>query len=165
MHYFYKISVICFVTEFKRLKSSLLSACNEYVSNRIRTALQAIASAREAANDDAKSSAGDKYETTREMMQQDINRNQQLLATAHQMQQTLAQMNDMRPTQTVRPGSLVETTNGCFFIAISIGEVTVEKNKYFIISSESPLGRNFLGKEAKDYIIFNGKNYRIKSVH
>ncbi|HWV74220.1 MAG TPA: hypothetical protein VN040_21020 [Pseudosphingobacterium sp.] len=50
------------MVDFKKQKLDLLLACNEYVKHRVQTAKQAIASARDAANNDAKSSAGDKPE-------------------------------------------------------------------------------------------------------
>ncbi|MFC6101024.1 hypothetical protein [Olivibacter domesticus] len=153
------------MTDFQNQKLALLLACKEYVEQRVQTAKQAIASARDAANSDAKSSAGDKYETTREMMNQEINRNEQLLNTAKHMQQILNQINEKRTTVTIQIGNLIETNNGCFFIAISIGELVVRGQSYFVISPESPIGKNLIGRAAKEHFIFNGKNYQIKSVH
>ena len=57
------------------IKQELYKQCKNYVSNCIDTAQKAIDDAVESANDDTKSSAGDKYETGREMMQQEIDRN------------------------------------------------------------------------------------------
>jgi hypothetical protein len=57
------------------IKEELYKHCINYVHNCIDTAQKAIDDAVESANDDTKSSAGDKYETGREMMQQDIDRN------------------------------------------------------------------------------------------
>ena len=56
------------------IKSQLYNFCMEYAEERISTANEAIKAARDSSNDDTKSSAGDKYETGRAMMQQDIDR-------------------------------------------------------------------------------------------
>jgi hypothetical protein len=51
------------------VKSKLLAMCIEYVEQRISSATTAMQNAQEAANEEGKSSAGDKYETGRAMMQ------------------------------------------------------------------------------------------------
>ena len=56
------------------IKQHLYTLCCEYVAQRIAEATQAIADTQEAVNNETKSTAGDKYETSREMMQQEINR-------------------------------------------------------------------------------------------
>lgn len=66
------------------IKTSLYQHCLAFVEKRIETAKTALQQAREASNDDTKSSAGDKFETSREMAQQDIERNMRLLSDAEE---------------------------------------------------------------------------------
>jgi sortase (surface protein transpeptidase) len=54
------------------LKTRLHSLCVSYVGQRIETAQRAIAIAQASANEETKSSAGDKYETGRAMAQLEI---------------------------------------------------------------------------------------------
>lgn len=146
------------------LKISLLAACRKYVDQRISNAQEAIAAASEAAADDTKSSAGDKFETTREMMQQELDRHHQLLVDAKRMEQTLATL-DIRVTEgPVRAGSLVTTNRGIFFIAISLGQLPMDGQTYWIISPASPLGRCFIGAEAGQSVSFNGTDYTLTAV-
>jgi len=145
-------------------KASLLAACAQYVSQRLDNALQAIASATEAATDDTKSSAGDKFETTREMMQQELNRHRQLLADAQRMEQALANLDIGIHTGPAKPGSLVETSHGMFFIAVSVGKLQIDWVTYWAISPVSPLGRQLIGTKAGEQVHFNGTNYLIKSI-
>ncbi len=147
------------------LKAALLAACAGYVQERMATAEQAIASARDAATDDTKSSAGDKFETTREMMQQEIGRNEQLLVEARRMEQVLVAGFPGATQEQIRPGSLVETNQGFFFICISIGLLRTGGTDCYVISADSPLGRQLLGKRAGDCLIFNNKTYQIKGLH
>lgn len=49
------------------LKEQLLDHCNSYIGLKLETIRHAIANAQESANDDTKSSAGDKHETGRAM--------------------------------------------------------------------------------------------------
>ncbi|NCX96324.1 MAG: 3-oxoacyl-ACP synthase, partial [Chitinophagia bacterium] len=57
------------------IKERLYLLCHDYIANRATQLKQNIAEAQEAANDDTKSSAGDKFEVGREIMQQEIDMN------------------------------------------------------------------------------------------
>ncbi|MEC3881645.1 3-oxoacyl-ACP synthase [Parapedobacter sp. 10938] len=144
-------------------KTALLAACKGYVNQRIANAQQAIASANDAAQDDTKSSAGDKFETTREMMQQELKRHHQLLADAKRMEHVLVNI-DMRMDQgPVRLGSLVTTNRGIFFIAISMGQLQIGNVSYWVISAVSPLGQRLMGMQAGEQVVFNGTEYQVLS--
>ncbi|SFC26605.1 hypothetical protein SAMN05421747_10779 [Parapedobacter composti] len=146
------------------IKVSLLEACETYVGQRMENALQAMASASAAAADDTKSSAGDKFETTREMMQQELNRHQQLLADARRMAQVLAGLDVRAHHGPAKLGSLVETNHGLFFLAVNVGQLIIGGKTYRVISPVSPLGQRFIGSKAGDELVFNGMNYRIVNV-
>jgi hypothetical protein len=57
------------------IKQTLHHLCIAYVQTRMQAAQNAFNDAEQASNDDTKSSAGDKYETGRAMMQQEKDRN------------------------------------------------------------------------------------------
>ena len=75
-----------------RIKEELFKHCLNYVEECINTAQLAIEDARSSANDDTKSSAGDKFETGREMMQQEIDRNRKQLEEAKKMRCMFSRM-------------------------------------------------------------------------
>jgi transcription elongation GreA/GreB family factor len=145
-------------------KNALFQLCLNFIEERIRTAETALKQAREASNDDTKSSAGDKYETSREMMQQDIDRNKRLLIDAEENQRVLQSVKDMPFSITARQGSLVYTNNGNFYLSISAGQLQLGKETIFAISAVSPIGKLLLGKEKGASFDFNGKKYQIKEV-
>lgn len=99
------------------IKEKLLQLCIDYVQTRIDNAEQAIKSAQQASNDDTKSSAGDKYETSREMMQQDTNRNLAQLTEASKLMVALNRINIATTLKQADTGSLVITDNGKFFLS------------------------------------------------
>jgi len=146
------------------IKSSLYQLCLNFIEERIHTAQTALQQAREASNDDTKSSAGDKYETSREMMQQDIDRNKRLLMDAEQNQHVLNSLKDAPYSASARNGSLVYTNQGKFYLSISAGQLYLEKEPFFAISAVSPIGKLLLGKEKGGTFDFNGKNYKIEEV-
>jgi len=145
-------------------KEHLYQLCLSFIEQRIQTAETALTQAREASNDDTKSSAGDKYETSREMMQQDIDRNKRLLIDAEENRKVLETIGHAGPSDSIRGGSLVYTNQGIFYISISAGQLQAEGKTVFAISAASPIGKLMLGKKSKDSFSFNGKNYLIEEV-
>ncbi len=146
------------------LKKELYDQCVKYVKERINTAKQAIIDSQQAANEETKSSAGDKYETSREMIQQETNRNQVQLNEANKLMVSLNSINVNTIFKRAEPGSLVITDNGKFYISISAGALTVNGETYFAVSSFSPVGLRLKGQQVGDEFVLNGKRYVIKDV-
>ena len=146
------------------MKDQLYQLCLAFIEKRIATATEALQQAQEASNDDTKSSAGDKFETGREMAQQDINRNKQLLADAQQQKSVLLTLADVAETVKARSGNLVITNNGNFYISISAGQLQLAGQTYFAISAASPIGKMLIGKAIGEQFDFNGKTYLIKEI-
>lgn len=146
-------------------KTKLYQRCMDFVLQRIDTAETALKQAQEASNDDTKSSAGDKFETTREMMQQDIARNKNLLFDGQQNLQLLTSLESVSAAgDTVRNGSVVYTSKGIFYISISAGQLNVDDQIVFAISAASPIGQLLIGKKAADSFSFNQNAYTIKDI-
>ncbi|MET1057867.1 MAG: 3-oxoacyl-ACP synthase [Pedobacter sp.] len=149
----------------EEFKTKLYQRCMDFVLQRIDTAETALKQAQEASNDDTKSSAGDKFETTREMMQQDIARNKNLLFDGQQNLQLLSSLESVPAAgDTVRNGSLVYTSKGIFYISISAGQLNVEDQLVFAISAASPIGQLLIGKKAGESFSFNQNAYTIEDI-
>lgn len=147
----------------QRIKQALYNRCLEFIEQRIQTAETALEQAREASNDDTKSSAGDKYETSREMMQQDIDRNKRLLLDAQENMRILKSVEiNTEKFDRVKHGSLVQTNQGLFYISVSAGHLVADGTDVFAISPASPIGKLMLEKKKGDTFTFNGKDYTIK---
>lgn len=143
------------------LKQTLLAACGRYVAQRIETARRAMEAAQTSANEESKSSAGDKYETGRAMAQIERDRHARQLAEAQQLQAELSRMSADITSDVVRVGSVVETTAGWFFIAISAGKITHDGQDYVAVSAASPVGRALLGLRAGDTYQVAGRSGRV----
>jgi transcription elongation GreA/GreB family factor len=146
------------------LKKELYTLCVNYAKNRIDTAKEAIEDAKQSANEETKSSAGDKYETAREMMQQETDRNQAQLNEANKLLVALNQISVDTVSTTAGPGSLVLTDNGKFYIAISAGALTLHGEGYFAVSPASPIGGKLQGRKVGDEFNLNGKDYQVKDI-
>ncbi len=146
------------------LKKELHQLCINYVQNRIDTAEQAINAAQQAANEETKSSAGDKYETGRAMMQQDKDRNIAQLNEACKLMVALNYINPNGISTTAETGSLVITTNANFYIAISAGTIVVDNESFYAVSPASPVGLKLKGQKAGDTFSLNNKSYQVIAV-
>lgn len=146
------------------IKQQLYERCQSYLAQRIATAQEAIQAAQASANEETKSSAGDKYETGRAMMQLEMEKNGAQLAEALKLKRMLDQIRIDQQPLTVQPGSLVLTDQGNFFIAISVGQLVVEARTYIALSAESPLGSRLKGLKAGESFHFSNKTYKIGQV-
>jgi len=116
------------------------------------------------ANNETKSSSGDKYETGRAMMQLEIEKNSVQLAESLKLKTALDQITLDDDPQVVKPGSLVVTDHGVFFIAISLGKINLQNKTFFVISPGSPLGLKLMRLKAGDQITFRDQPYFIREL-
>ena len=145
-----------------QMKSELLEIIHQKISEKIQKLEQLIAETR-ASNNDTKSSMGDKYETSREMLQQEIN-NLQIQLNEHLKSQKILKNINPNPHKVVTLGSLVETEKGKFFIAVSLGELSFNQEKIFVVSAESPLAKAMNGKKTGESFVVNNLSQIIKNI-
>ena len=108
--------------------------------------------------EEEKNSAGDKYETSRETMTQDLNSLEKQIKQSKLDLEELYRLNTIKDTPpTVQEGALVKLGSEWFLLAVSIGQVKVDDSKVFLLSKNSPLGELLLGKKKKEQINFRGK--------
>nr|WP_255670479.1 3-oxoacyl-ACP synthase [Mucilaginibacter sp. UR6-11] len=127
-------------------------------------AQQGIDEAQQASKDDTKSSAGDKYETGRAMMQQETDRNMAQLNEANKLKVALNSIATSAINKNADTGSVVITNNGSFYIAISAGTLLVNGQTYIAISPASPIALKMKGLKADDEFNLNGKAYKVESI-
>jgi transcription elongation GreA/GreB family factor len=148
-------------SELSKTKQELLLRCHTFIDERIRTIRAAMSAAQDSANDETKSSAGDKYETTRAMMQIEIEQNAKQLTEANKQKAVLNQINPTMLTDFVLTGNLVITDNGNFCLAVSVGQVQLEGKSFMVVSAQSPVGSKLIGSKVGDVVSFANKHYTI----
>lgn len=132
---------------------------------RLDAARAGMAAAQESSNSETKSSAGDKYETGREMANQERDRHAAQLHEAQQLLAALQKINPELPSDTVRTGALVATSLGLFYLGIGAGKLfTAEGQEFLAVSPVAPVVMALSGKRAGEEIIFNGKVVRVLAV-
>ena len=146
------------------IKQKLLNYCKNYVDERLLRIQNTISDIQESLTSETKSSAGDKHETGRAMLQLEREKAGAQLAEVQKLQETLAKIT-ISSSKNIRLGSLISTSQGNYFLSISVGKVTIENISYFAIAANSPIGKLLLGKTAESTFNFNGNEISIKDVN
>ena len=139
------------------IKQQLFEACQNYVRVKEKTVKEIISSNQNALQSETKSSAGDKHETGRAMLQLEMEKAGQQLAVIDQMKMIWDRVVIDDNSEIIKLGSLVITNKHNYFLAISAGELEIDNKQYYAVSVASPIGKILLGKKTGDEFEFNGK--------
>ncbi|HEX6227487.1 MAG TPA: 3-oxoacyl-ACP synthase [Chryseolinea sp.] len=146
------------------LKQRLLAECKRYVDARIATAKQSMNDAQESANEESKSSVGDKYETGRAMMQIERDKAATQLQEALKLKHILDQIAIDTNSEKVIAGSLIVTASKKIFISIGLGKLTLDGEQFLVVGAGSPLGKALMGLGVDDHLVFNNERLTILQV-
>ena len=150
--------------EMSHLKRSLFDACRDVIRQKIERVQRSILETQQSANEETKSSAGDKYETGRAMAQLEIEKFTVQLAELHKQDQDLSRIDPGLAEVRVALGSVVHTNQGLFFIAVNAGEIRLDGRKFFAISPQAPIAQKMFGLSVKDTFVLNGRSFSIVAV-
>ncbi len=146
------------------IKEKLFNHCQQQVYDKIAVLEQSIRDYQDAANEDSKSSMGDKYETNRAMMHLEKEKAATQLGQLQKMRQLLDTIKIDKKTDQAAIGSLVTTEKGRYFLSIGLGPIEFEDQQYFVISAASPIGQAMVGKKAGEFVEFRGGRDMIVSI-
>lgn len=146
------------------LKQEVFEHCLGLLNNKTGSLRTLLTELEEGSQNDSKSSAGDKHETARAMMQLEQEK------IGKQLQEALAQKSELEKIDIhefgseIKKGSLVKTNKGYIFLAVSIGKIVVGKNGVMVISTQSPLALKLLGLKASNTASINGTSYLVEAI-
>jgi transcription elongation GreA/GreB family factor len=146
------------------MKEELYKKCESYLEEKIARISNSILDLEVALTNESKSSAGDKFETGREMINIEIQKLSTQLQQFQQLQVTLEVAKRNKKPIPIRLGSLVEATNATYFICIPIGEVILGDKKVYVIGAGSPIAQALIGKAEGDTFNFNAVSGTIISI-
>jgi len=147
-----------------KIKQQLFDLCKDFVNKRLQTVEEIISSNQKALQSETKSSAGDKHETGRAMLQLEMEKASQQLEGISIMNQILSKIDISKSSKIAHLGSVIITENATYFLSISDGQLSLDKKNYFAISVSSPIGKMLLGKKENEEVSFNGNLIKIKEV-
>lgn len=147
-----------------QFKIKLHARCLELLEEKIQEARENIDQIQRASNEETKSSAGDKYETGRAMMQQEQDKYGRQLMEALKQKAVFDQLSPELALDKVQPGAFVQTSGGAFYIAASLGAVKMDGENYMVISSAAPLYQQLKGLQHGEEVSFNNRKFRLEAV-
>jgi len=134
----------------------------ELLASRITQCEAVLADIGHSSQSETKSSAGDKYETSREMLQQEENKVNQQLEKLYFQKKELRSIRDVGAIDQVGWGSLVATDKGTFYISTSLGKVDLpQEGMIYAISKVSPMAMALFGKRVGDQAMLMDRRVNI----
>jgi len=146
------------------IKEQLYNQCQNVLNCRLEVIQNNISDIQNSLQSETKSSAGDKHETGRAMLQLEREKAGQQLAELQKLSETLQKIDIRAKHKTIALGSIVKTTGSNYFISISVGEIKLKNNNFYAISVATPIGKLLLSKSVGDKIKFRGHTFTIRDV-
>lgn len=145
-------------------KQALKDACIKILNERIANIEQAMLEARESANSEEKSSAGDKYETSRAMGHLAIEMQSKQLEDTRQELDFANRLNTTILYTTISTGALVICSNFIFYLSLGLGNTEIDNTKVMLLSPKAPIAALLHQKQKGDTFVFSAKTVEILDV-
>jgi hypothetical protein len=142
-----------------KIKAHCLSEVGQKIA-KINTAIQGL---KESRSNDTKSSAGDKFETGRAMLDQEIDKQFSVLLD-WEAKQTRIEQTKLDNYLTAQPGALIKANSDYYFILESLGRIQIDGLSVFCLSINAPIAKLLIGKKEGDSIKFGEKSITINSI-
>ena len=146
------------------MKKKILNSINKFLESKIDILKQELNSLHKDKNEIIKSSAGDKFETGRSLIQIEIDKldNQylQLKKEIHSVNQIILEKKE----NICGFGNIVETKKAMYYLGIGLGKHVIDKKEVMLISLSSPVGQLLNGRKVGDNFIFNGREDTITKI-
>ena len=147
------------------LKDLLFNHCENHINTKLKNYLKIDQELFKSLNEETKSSAGDKHETNRAMIQIEREKNSKRIKEIENSKKQLiviksVQLNNLK----VSPGSIIFTSNNNYFISISSEIYSSDTNKIYCVSTNTPIAKSYLGKKIGDIVTFNNIESKIEKI-
>jgi len=146
-------------------KNRLKQFCHSMLEQRIEAAKAAIENAQQSANNEEKSSAGDKYETARAMSHLERDMHTRQLTENLKELSALHAINAETIYDHVTGGAFLKCADISFFIATGLGKQAIDGKTVLFLSPNAPLTKLLAHKKAGDYFFFNEQNFAIEEIY
>jgi len=119
---------------------------------------------KESTANETKSTAGDKYETARAMLQIEQDNTRRQLQEALEQQSIFTAIDISINSNEIIRGSLVKTNKGYLFISVALGKIIVDGITIIALSPQSPLGKQLMSLRVNDITTINNIAYTIDDI-
>jgi transcription elongation GreA/GreB family factor len=144
-------------------KGKVFKCCLALLEEKVFSLQTILRELEDGAQNDNKSSAGDKHETARAMMQLEQEKISKQLSEVVAQKASLEKLENITSDK-IRAGSLIGTNRGFLYLGIAPAKITVEETNITVLTEFSPLGKKLVGLKTGDQAEVNGMAYIIESV-
>ena len=135
-------------------KSVVIAELDKQLLRKLSYLNTSLKQAIDSRNSDTKSSAGDKFETSREMAQIEIQKIETEISKTQQFFTDLAS----------KGSQLIITDKGAFLISIPFGKLMVSGTEVFCISNSAPITKQLVNTEISANFEYRGVTYNILDI-
>jgi len=146
------------------IKLELYNFCLEFVDSRFQTIQNTIKEIQESLLSETKSSAGDKHETGRAMLQLEREKAGNQLAEIQKVKEALYKIDLTKSSKKIGLGSVVFTTKSNYYLSISAGALKVKDELFYAISPNTPIGQLLIGEKSGSKVVFRGQQFEIEKI-
>ena len=147
------------------LKDLLFNHCENHINTKLKNYLKIDQELFKSLNEETKSSAGDKHETTRAMIQIEREKNSKRIKEIENSKKQLIVIKSVQlDNLKVSPGSIIFTSNNNYFISISSEIYSSDTNKIYCVSTNTPIAKSYLEKKIGDIVTFNNIESKIEKI-
>lgn len=146
------------------IKEKLLEVHYEMLDGKIDVFQDMIRTMTEDAQNDAKSSAGDKHETTLSKMHIEQENLSNKIREAISAKEILKRIDPKKKSEVVGFGSLVRINAIYLFVSTALPKVFIDDYSVLAISEDAPLIKMLWGKKIFDEVTYNGSVFRINEL-
>ncbi len=125
---------------------------------------EALLQLKEASANETKSTAGDKHEVAKALLQSEQEKLGQQFQLITQQIHALQKINGTLNATTVSAGSLIETTKGYFFIGAALGKLNISNYSITALSVAAPLAQKLIGLKVNDSCCLNEQIYNVTKI-
>lgn len=144
-------------------KTWLKEECLSVIKNKINILKTSIQEVQNSSNDETKSTAGDKHETSRAMAQLEVERLSQQLQQQEKLYVLLSSVPSSKSSK-VESGAVVKTNKGLFYPSVALGIIKYDQMDIMTLGMSAPISQLMLGLKPNDSFSFNGNKYHIEEI-
>jgi transcription elongation GreA/GreB family factor len=146
------------------IKKQLLEQVLKLIDDKISILHSEFNVYKDSAANETKSTAGDKHDTSKSMMQLEQEKMSAQLSDILSQKKVLQTISINTVQKTIGLGSLVYTNNGNFFLSIFSKPIILNQVNFFPVSIQSPIGKELIKSQKGSSIRINNKEYTILGI-
>lgn len=143
-------------------KLEIYALCKENIEEKLAVISTALKNSQDAANNETKSSAGDKYETGRAMAHLENERLMRQKAELENLQSHLAKINPEISNDSAVLGSYIISDKAEFYLSVGLGQI---KTGVYAIGKDSPVAKSLWSKTVGDTFVMGPNKVKVKEIY